>query len=244
VGGKVQINTLNRIISLFLVGGLALLALVFFREGQIRAILSGNAISPGSGPAMAIVLTVGLLSLTALVGAIVDALGNLTVRRLIRGILSRKLLFARAFFGTAEFREFNQWRRVFREALNASQRHQTLSGREELVDSFAASLFFDTAEGGHSEWFTQHHSIYYLASNFVVVLSLSALYASVYNTYAVAGWSLAGAYLLTTFALDKYLYTYQMAFRSAYLALGKELGSNLEYSAPNTGLKRTADAAA
>jgi hypothetical protein len=50
--------------------------------------------------------------------------------------------------------------------------------------------------------------------------------------------SLVGAYFLTTFSLDNYLYAYQLAFRNAYFALQDE--SEPEPAGQTRGRKRPA----
>jgi hypothetical protein len=218
-----QLNTLNRVISLFLIGGFVVfLSAVYLREeigGEVREFGKKYELGPSWGPTAGVFLTVGLLSATALAGAIVDALGNITVRRFIRKILGRYRFMAWLFLCAGEFAEQARWREAFKVALGNSSKYRSLGTKKEMLNPLSAGLFFRTAQKEHAEWLIQHHSMYHLSADFVVVLIVGATFAGLRDSYYLACGSIAAAYLLTTFALDNYLYTYQLSFRNAYLAL-------------------------
>jgi len=243
----VQLNTLNRVISLFLIGGFVVVVVAGSLREEIGAFLLRYSFGPGWGPTAGVFLAVGLLSVTALAGAIVDALGNLTVRRFIRNFPGKSRFLAGLFLCRGEFNEQARWRETFKSALKDNQKHQSLADKKEMLSPLSAGLFFRTAEREHAEWLIQHHSMYHLAADFVVILLASAIFSWFRDIPNVAYGSIGGAYLLTTFALDNYLYTYQLSFRNAYLAIKDEQGakgvSNVETPGPSSSPKRMAGTA-
>lgn len=243
-----QLNTLNRVISLFLIGGfVVVLTAVSFRK-EIGEFLVQHPFGPVWGPMAGVFLAVGLLSVTALAGAIVDALGNLTVRRFIRKVLARNRFTAGMFLCAGEFKEQGRWKETFEAALQDNPKHKSLAAKEEMIKPLSAGMFFRTAEKEHAEWLIQHHSMYNLSADFVVILIAVAIFAWFRELPGVAYGCLGGAYLLTTFALDNYLYTYQLSFRNAYLAIKDEPepkeATGLGDAAPDASLKRAPGVAA
>lgn len=221
-----QLNTLNRVISLFLIGGFVVfLSAILLREdiaGKVQKFASQHSFGPGWAPTAGVFLAVGLLSATALAGAAVDAIGNLTVRRLIRKVLAKRRYLARLFLCTGEFDEQNRWRNAFKAALEGCEKHKSIAERDNMLNPLSAGLFLRTAGKEHAEWLTQHHSMYHLSADFVVVLLITAIFSWLRDLPNLTFGSIAAAYLLTTFALDNYLYTYQLSFRNAYLELKGE----------------------
>lgn len=212
-----QLNTMNRVIALFLIGGFVIVMLAVAFESEIRALLNQYSKMEVGAPA-GVFLAVALLSITALAGSIVDAIGNLTVRRLIRKWLAKDRSRAMFFFCAEEFDEQDRWRTAFQTSLTSEPRYKNLA-HPEMIKAASAGLFFRTATKEHNEWLVQHHSMYHLSANFVIILIACASW-SFANAEHVAGVAcLIGAYLLITFALDNYLYTYQLSFRHAFLAL-------------------------
>ena len=214
-----QLNTLNRVISLFLIGGFVIVLATASLTTQISGFLKLHPVDSSWGPAAGVFLAVGLLSVTALAGTIVDAVGNLTVRKVIRRWLGKRRLGSRLFLCGSEFNETQRWKGIFEEALNSSPRYKSLADSRDVFNSFSAVLFFRTAEKEHAEWLIQHHSIYHLSADFVVILAGLCVFLWTRGLLISAALSLLCAYLLTTFALDNYLYTYQISFRNAYIAI-------------------------
>lgn len=212
-----QLNTLNRVIALFLIGGFVIVMAAVALEAKIRTLLEPYSKMDLGAPA-GVFLAVALLSVTALAGTIVDALGNLTVRRVIRKWIAKERARARVFLCAEEFDEQHLWREAFRTALQSDKRYESLA-KDDMIKAASAALFFRSAEKEHTEWLVQHHSMYHLSANFVIVVITVAGWLMYERAYLLAGISIVGAYLLTTFALDNYLYTYQLSFRNAYFAL-------------------------
>lgn len=99
-----------------------------------------------------------------------------------------------------------------------------------MLKALSAGFFFRTAEKEHAEWLVQHHSMYHLSANFVIILIACAVWSFHAGFCWLTFGSILGAYLLTSFALDNYLYTYQLSFRNAYLAL-----TDVRDAEPNEG---------
>ena len=213
-----QLNTLNRVIALFLIGGLVIVVAAGALEKQIRPILAVYS-KMDLGPSAGVFLAVALLSLTALAGTVIDALGKITVRRLIGKLLARRRFLAGLFLCAGEFDKQDRWRMTFKEALDGDPRFNALAQRDDMIKALSAGFFFRTAEKEHSEWLVQHHSMYHLSANFVIILIACVVWSFRAGLPYVAFSSILAAYLLTSFALDNYLYTYQLSFRNAYLAL-------------------------
>jgi uncharacterized membrane protein YraQ (UPF0718 family) len=215
----VQLNTLNRVIALFLIGGLVTVLAATALEKQILPTLERYS-KMGLGPSAGIFLAVALLSITALAGSVTDALGNITVRRLISRALAKRRLLAVLFFCGVDFDAQDSWRTAFKDALDGDTRFKASVQKDEMIKALSAGFFFRTAEKEHTEWLVQHHSMYHLSANFVIILIACAIWSFLHAGFCyLAFGSILGAYLLTSFALDNYLYTYQLSFRNAYLAL-------------------------
>jgi hypothetical protein len=214
----VQLNTLNRVIALFLIGGLVIVVAAVALEKQIRPILEQYS-KMDLGPSAGVFLAVALLSLTALAGTFIDALGNITARRFIRKLLARRRFMAGLFLCADEFDAQDRWRMTFKGALDNDPRFKALAQRDDMIKALSAGFFFRTAEKEHAEWLVQHHSMYHLSANFIIILIACVVWSFRAGLAYVAFGCVLAAYLLTSFALDNYLYTYQLSFRNAYLAL-------------------------
>lgn len=214
-----QINTLNRVIALFLVGSFMVVLAIFVFRGKIDGYLDTHPNAKALSPAAATLVAVGLLPVTALLGVIVDAFGNLTVRRGIKRLLFERRTGARLFFCAREFDEKEEWKKLFREGLIQSERYKLLRGRLDLLSPLSAGLFFRTAKREHNEWLVQHLSMYHLSANFVIIAMLGFVLALYRCSAGLAIASFLTGYLLMIFALDQFLYCYQIAFRNAVLEL-------------------------
>jgi len=215
-----QLNTLNRVIALFLIGGFVVLLTAVALEPKIRSLVEPYSKKELSA-ATSVFVAVALLSVTALAGSLVDAIGNLTVRRLIRRKLAVKRNGAMLFFSGSEFDERDQWQSAFERELNGRPKYNDLLKpcKPDTIKALSAAMFFRTAGKEHTEWLIQHHSMYHLSANFVVILISCAVWSLFRCWPTMAAVSLVGAYLLTSFSLDNYLYTYQLSFRNAYVTM-------------------------
>ena len=213
-----QLNTLNRVIALFLIGGLVMVMAAVAYQDQIVCLLTKYS-APGLGPSAGAFLAVGLLSITALAGTVVDAVGNITVCLLVRKFLARRRGLAVWFLCADAFDEQDSWRTPFKDALEGSPRYKAVANNEDMVRGVSAGIFLRTAGKEHLEWLLQHYSMYHLATSFVIIFIPCAIWSFRTGHYCITAGTISGAYLLMGFALDNYLFTYEMSFRNAYLAL-------------------------
>lgn len=216
-----QVNTLNRVISLFLKGGLlVVICAIYFFDGPHDHLRLKNFVQAG-GAGSGVFLAVGLLSVTALAGTIVDAVGNLTIRRFVVWAGARRA-WARLLFCRDEFDEQERWRCAFIATPEIIERYGRLIDKKEMQKPLSAGLFFQTAQKEHAEWLIQYYSMYNLSADFVGVLLGWAILAFWRGELLGAFACFGLAYLLLTFALDNYFYTYQLSFRNACLAVRNE----------------------
>ncbi|HYI08460.1 MAG TPA: hypothetical protein VEK57_05285 [Thermoanaerobaculia bacterium] len=214
-----QLTTLNRVIALFIIGAFVVTLAALGLGSDLEA-LAERHFEDAFGASTAVVIAIALFAITVLAGMLVDASGNLTVRWLIRFKLARRRSVAWWFFCGDEFDEQDRWRQAFANALANDVRYHGLATWElDTLKALSAGLFFRTAQKEHAEWLIQHHSMYHLAANFVLLLLAVTVWAVATGSWGWAAAMVPGAYLLLTFALDNYLYTYQLSFRNAYLAL-------------------------
>jgi hypothetical protein len=215
-----QLNTLNRVIALFLIGGFVVLLVAVAFKASIWA-----AVEPYSkkelSAVMGVVIAVALLSVTAFAGSLVDAVGNLSVRRLIRFQFAVRRPLAALLGSGHEFDERDLWQEAFERAMASKPMYETLLEQKQpdMIRALSAAIFFRTANKEHAEWLIQHHSMYHLSANFVVILFSGAIWALCQRWCIAAVASVVGAYFLTSFSLDNYLYTYQLSFRHAYITI-------------------------
>lgn len=232
--------TINKTVALFLVGYLGLgVLIVVGREPFLEFWRGHQELSGASGP-----VVLGLLSLTvaALVGAIIDGLADVTIRRLIRWGAKREG-FARFFGQGRVFRSVEIWKAHFDEQLvQADERLFTRIAGEEVVPKLhlATGLLHAHAPPHHIEWVFAHYSTHHLASNlaFLVLVGPPVLIPTMIgDSGEAAAWvigtvlaMIVSAYALLSLALDRCLYTYQAEFRFAAIWLAeldakKRLGS-------------------
>ena len=213
-----QLNTLNRVVAIFLVGGFGIALVAFSFESDIRGFLIPYA-RLNMGAPIGVFLAVALLSVTVLVGSVIDAVGNVVLRRVIRKFGETRSR-ARLLLCEEEFDEQERWRKAFEHAVEANPSYAAyFSERPTMIRPLSAGLFFRSASKELAEWLNQHHSMYHLSTNFAVVVIWGGIWCVSRSWYYPGIASLAVCYLLMTFALDNYLYTYHLAFRNAYLVL-------------------------
>lgn len=225
------IVTINKTIALFLVGylGLGVGAVVahrpilnFWRGHPELAGLAGSVI-------------LGLLSLAvaALIGAIIDGLADVTIRRFIKWA-AKKERFARFFGQSRVFRSAAKWEACFNDQAKQAneQLFAEIAADEALFKlHLATGLLHAHAPSHHIDWVFAHYSTLYLASNlaFVTLVGPPLVVASVLSgATGIGPWMIPtgigmvlSAYGLLSLALDRCLYTYQAEFRFAAIWLAE-----------------------
>lgn len=223
--------TINKTVALFLVGYLGLGVLIVIGRDPILEFWRGHPeLSGASGP-----VVLGLLSLTvaALIGAIIDGLTDVTIRRLIRWG-AKRAGFARFFGQSRVFQGVETWKAHFDEQLaGADERLFTTIAGEQPVPKLhlAIGLLHAHAPSHHVEWVFAHYSTHHLASNlaFLVLVGPPVLLPAVVGVTGEAAAWIAGtvlamivaSYALLSLALDRCLYTYQAEFRFAAIWLAE-----------------------
>lgn len=220
-----SIPSLNKVVSLFLVGGLALVfALAFVGVAwwkELQPLVDG-----ASNGAIAIASALSL-PLAGAAGVVVDAIAHILFRRPLRATSTKpgRQGFALFFRQDDDFTSFDRWRESFVIA------HKTfLAKRPDCPEEFdsrvtakdiAAGLFLRHAPPQLFEWVTSHYAMYYLATSSCVVLVAGMLFPIrllIAHPHSPTGLMLFVAILLFVvvsliFAVDRYLYTYESVFR-------------------------------
>ena len=223
--------TINKTVALFLVGylGLGILAIVG-RQPLFDFWRSHQELSSASGS-----VALGLLSLAiaALVGAIIDGLADVTIRRLVKWGATRKT-FARFFGQRRVFQSVEIWRAYFKEQIAQSDHRlfNKIAGDHGLPQlHLATGLLHVHAPPHHVEWIYAHYSTHHLASNLAfIALAGPPVVVATFAAHdgVVTGWIIAtglamivSAYGLLSLSLDRCLYTYQAEFRFAAIWLAE-----------------------
>ena len=223
--------TINKTVALFLVGYLGLGVIIVIGRKPVLDFWRGHPeLSGASGS-----VVIGLLSLTvaALLGAIIDGLTDVTIRRLIQWGAKHES-FARFFGQGRVFHSVEIWKAYFDEQLvQADERlFTTIAGEQPLPRlHLAVGLLHVHAPPHHIEWVFAHYSTFHLASNlaFLVLAGPPVLAATVSGGGGeAAAWILGtglamivSAYGLLSLALNRCLYTYQAEFRFAAIWLAE-----------------------
>lgn len=221
-----QISSLNKVITLLIVGGAAMLWLgVLFWKAVSEFALKYKELGNAAGAVVAGLL---LVAGSALLGSIIEGLTDITTRRLVKRA-HRRLGWAR-LFGQAELHNSVAfWEGIFiGEAKKKVAFRPVLETRETTPLQLAAGMFYKYATKEHVDWVVSHYSTYYLATNYLVLFIMFAI--SVFWWLATRESSLSlwfgtsfaflvAGYSTWSLAVDRYLYTYLEAFRFAVLCL-------------------------
>jgi hypothetical protein len=225
----VQVSTLNKIVSIFLVGGLTLLASVCILWNHFGPFtLSNNLVTLltacGDG-LLAIAGGLLFISLAALAGTVTEALTDATTRKLIERASGRKWLAA-LFMQSEMFEARRFWK----------ERFEIVASQEDLFSGFpldthgpalAAGVFYETAQEENLHWLESHYATFLVLTNLGFLTALGGVYVLALSF--AGGVSILGVLLSTlsllllfwvfgSFALDRYLFTYIFALRQATVA--------------------------
>jgi len=228
-----QLTTLNKIVSLFLIGGLVIMTVIcLFWEELDHALPTGGGLYSfleSKGQALLVVAgALSLLALAAAVGAVIDTVTSLTLGHWLRKCVSHRGL-AVCLGQRHSFDDFDFWRKRFESLVKNREPYKTfapaITGREL---SLGAAIFFRTSSQGLINWAESHYAAYLYATNlaFLSFLIPIALLASG-RSQQVSGSALAGYIALSivlglvfsSMAIDKYLYTHEVSFRQSSLVL-------------------------
>jgi len=221
------ITSINKVVSMFLVGGLAL---VFFGVINAERLLSASLRFFGSGNgegyswAGLILLTVVASPLAAFLGLLVDGTSHLTTYRLVKWIAARESRAAAVGQGE-DFRDLESWRRAFRRAAEKLGKDSMLP---DTGAPYATGLLFKTGSSEVVNWAIGHYATHLMSSNFATVVIVSYLY----TLLPISGMSidmstrmmmtigtLGALYILVSASTGARLYSYSMAYRHATIEL-------------------------
>ncbi|HEX3532014.1 MAG TPA: hypothetical protein VH988_33565 [Thermoanaerobaculia bacterium] len=220
-----QPTTLNKIVSLFLVGGLVIFGIGAILLHQFGVDRLTDAIEPlaGEGGKTLFVVVSGILLLpvAAFAGAVSEGLTAMIIREPIRWIVRKNwaLVFLRQ---THAAKSYSFWKERFAEVAAASE---TLSGFPLGVNDrgIAVGLLYDKKLDSAIQWAESHYSMYVLASNFAFLSVIATVYLLLTGTWPNKAWSILTAagmlYALLGVSIDRYLYSYEVALRQGTLSL-------------------------
>ncbi len=234
-----QTNDLNKIVTLFLVGtlGTAILtlsawdSLVAFHDAPNSSSIAPAQISPG----IAVVVVFFLIPMSALLGAIIDSLANITVSRFVRKSRSSSNL-AHAFCRGYSYKLVCQWKRKYVDAVEESEIYRPLIDTNDqdldAVIATAAGHLFHSGKTEAINWTTRHHATFVLACDLaflILATFLTMIYRiTFYGAINIAGVSLGpsslpwialvgtvSVYSLCSLAVERYLYSFYFALRAS-----------------------------
>ena len=230
-----QLTTINKVVSLFLIGGLVIMAVVCVSWEKLdQALSQGGALYSfleSKGQALLVLAgALSLLSLASAVGAVVDTLTGLTVRHWLVKSASHRWL-AVCLGQKHSFDDFDFWRERFRFLVENREPYKSFV--PEIRDheiTMAAAIFFKTGSQGLISWAESHYAVFVYATNLVFLSILMPIALLIWGGHQALGWSLGSyivlgivlALLFSGMAIDKFLYTHEVSFRQAALVLLEE----------------------
>src|SRR5271157_1234855 len=218
------VTTLNKIVSIFLVGGLVLLFATILHWSGFRYLAEhlNQAVVPTEVTAL---LVAGAFVLAALAGAVAEAVSDVTFRRIVRAIAANAAV-ATAFGQRFSFLRTSRWRARFMDSW--------VKGKPcvEPLDagSLAAAYMYQTGTTEHIQWVTNEYATYILACDFAAAVLLALGDVTVLrlaggisgNRYASAlGAGATVIYALLVLAVGRYIYAYEIVYRQGFVQLEK-----------------------
>jgi hypothetical protein len=224
-GDAVKITTLNKVVNLFLVGSLCLLLVGIMSRWELLRWVEGAVGGLGLGTRGDIILTlVGtlvFLALAALVGAIVEALTDVTLIAFVKKHRQSERL-ARFFLQREVFESNEFWRRKFEEGPQASC--WNAEDFKKQGHRIAVGILFKTGSSAAISWAINHYATFILASNFAVLLIalqiflIKEIISGNLGLGAFTAWQVGAQlaiYALCSLAVDRYIFSYMLAYRHA-----------------------------
>jgi hypothetical protein len=242
------VSTLNKVISLLVVGSLAMAALLVACWPRASAFLQANLEANAKLVGTTGVGLIGFLVFTEsalFLGVLIDGAAELSVRPAVnRAVRSR--CASRFFRLRRTFERTEKWET---QMLDLAVGRHLCSGWgefDERARQIATAIFFARASKDHLDWVASHHSTYHLATGFVVIVPFlcaaifvgiivpnggSWAHITVYALLCLVA-ALVVCYLLLVLAVERYLYTFGATSRFAVLCLDKAFQSSLPPSTP------------
>jgi hypothetical protein len=232
-----QLNTVNKVIQLLIVGTATLLSAAFWSWPLYRGWMIKNSTLCQLALPISSLIT-GLLLLLPIaisVGLLVDGISGMTLRlvlddralryaKVIRFLRLRAMADRYAVVKTIFEKSLEQHKK-----LNAAIQLGKMKSPPEYLGTFAVTFLFQSSPKEAIDWGVQHHSLHLLASNLMIVVLISTpfgLFASASMAhYGTAIGCLGGAIVvLAIFARASCyyaLYAIEVAFRHAIIILSE-----------------------
>lgn len=233
-----QISTLNKILSLFLCGCIASLALVLVYSSEIQAFIKKDQLInflSNSKIGSSILLSVIAASLIMFIGSLITGFAQWT----IRGVFF-KLKESRVFVSLlGQYRvneRYKNWKEIFIKILNNNPYYSSFtdfSGFSEEDDkhitSLASAILFRHGNQENIRWITTHFATYILSTDFIATSFF--VYICILTGFDISPdmklvffiVTIGISYLLLVLATFSYLYTYECIFRYSSLIVSKKL---------------------
>ncbi|MCI5151085.1 MAG: hypothetical protein D3916_17170 [Candidatus Electrothrix sp. MAN1_4] len=240
IGGsdKMQLTTINKIISYLLVGSLAaaLITLGFKEAIPDKLPEGGKIIAP-----------LIFLASAAFLGCVIEGTRDLLAEFILAPLkrLSASEEIQTPWIMTAlglskDLKRYRLSRRLFSQALeDKKEKYPEVveTNRREPLNFFAVSLFFEKVKPESLNWAASHYATYVLASGFLTLAALAGPFWCIYNhtipcQYVVLWF--AALYSLARLSISMYLYTWEVTFRHGYIILKDAAQSADQESASNT----------
>jgi len=227
-----QPTVINKIVSMFIAGGLVLLGVYYVLLSNGYTIIFPDKLkdSLGSGGQgfLAVVGGLLLLPLAALAGAVCEGLTDIFMRRLVKWIAERPAWIHFLSQGRAQ-ESYKFWLDELKAALHKSDWLKTFSA-EKNFHGIAVGLLYDSEREESIDWGASHYSTYILVTNFAFLAVAAQLYIIWQKIeglgWCVFAWSTVGMlvvfYSCLSFSLHRYLYSYEIAFRQSVITLLRE----------------------
>jgi len=234
-----MVSTLNKIIALFLTGGLALFLACCFHWPQLSKLLMGQ---PSSDSRIWVALGLIFIPVTAATGAVFTGLSEVSIQRIVKRSASSRYV-ARLLGRRRAARNLDYWRGRLQELASTDAslswiKNQPKADAPWLLEASAIGNFHCTARPETFSWLVEDYSTFLLAANLAFVLAAGVAYLFLGSIAARLGlwWpvvipiegskvvllliaALGGIWSLCSLAAGRYLYCCEVFCRQLSLWL-------------------------
>jgi hypothetical protein len=236
-----QVTTLNKVIALFLVGGVVAFLATGLHWEQLEGSLPSSA-TKESG--FWVFFAFLLLPVSALMGAVVEGFSQVTLQNILKKSRSNRKIAS--LFGQRRAHDcLNKWQDFLTSLVQKDCRYQWLAPVNDsdrwALRSTAADFLLQSARSGKFEWLVQHYATFVLASNLACVVAVAVIYVLVGNLAAAFGvwwpvlaWAtmaqiiallivgIFALWALCSLSISRYLYSHELSARHMALCLSDE----------------------
>jgi hypothetical protein len=231
-----QPTILNKVVSLFLIGGISVLGVSAvawrhlgpFKPSDQLKMLLGLA----GGNTLAVIGGLLAISLTAVLGTACESLTDIIIRPLVKRAAKSERWCAR-LRQAGSFRYHQFWLDAFREVVSSDPTYKKMPC-EGNIHGWAVGILYGSKQAESIAWGESHYSTYVMASNLALLSGFLAFYVVLLvvrgwcTLWSGIAWTLIAFglfYMFLSLSLDRYLYSYQVAMRQSVVALLQNRGS-------------------